>query len=102
MKIIYLLLLVTLVTSENVFECLFKNQNIIAQAMKVIDSLKTKDFSKIMNAIFQAYLAVNDDVIACFQDEPNLKFRDCCYQYIGQDEEYLKCQLEFKRKGIVC
>ena len=102
MKIIYLLLLVTLVTSENVFECLFKNQNIIAQAMKVIDSLKTKDFSKIMNAIFQAYLAVNDDVIACFQDEPNLKRIDCCYKYIGQETAYNLCKLQMEQLGIVC
>ena len=102
MKIIYLLLLLTLVTSENVLGCLFRNQNIMAQAMKVIETIKTKDFAKIINAAIQAYSAVKDDVLACFQDEPNLKIIDCCYRYIGQDSLYKACQLEYKMKGIVC
>ena len=102
MKIIYLLLLLTLVTSENVLGCLFRNQNIMTQAMKVVESLKTKDFANIINTVIQVFLAVKDDVVACFQDEPILKFRDCCYQYVGQETLYQKCLLDYKMKGIVC
>ena len=102
MKIIYLLLLLTLVTSENVLGCLFRNQNIMTQAMKVVESLKTKDFASIMNTVIQVFLEVKDDVLACFQDEPVLKRIDCCYKYIGQDSLYKECQLDYKMKGIVC
>ena len=102
MKFIYLLILITLVSTQNVFECIITNKKIVGQALEVFETLKTKDFGKILNALIQAYFEVKDDVLACFEEEPTLKVIDCCYKFWDNDELYKRCQEDVQKKHIVC
>ena len=102
MKAIYLLLLITLVSSENVFFCLLKNEKIMSQAMTIIESIKTMDLGNIFNKLVEIFPLVKDDVLACFNGEPKLKIIDCCHQYFDRPLEYRSCQERYRRLHIVC
>ena len=90
MKIIYLLLIVSLIsclTTKEKIKCITENENLLEQVAKVIDAFKTKDFRIILNTILSSYYSVKDNIKDCLNDEPNLSVTYCgfiCHGYSDQ------------------
>ena len=93
MKSLYLLLLFALIslssnnTIEDKIKCLFQNEKIIKNVLKIIDSIKSgEDLSTILSKVFFAYNEVKDDIKKCLVNEPILK-AGCRYE-----EQFIYCR----------
>ena len=93
MKSLYLLLLFALIsfssnnTIEDKIKCLFQNEKIIKNVLKIIDSIKSgEDLSTILSKVFFAYIEVKDDIKKCLVNEPILK-AGCRYE-----EQFIYCR----------
>ena len=93
MKSLYLLLLFALIsfssnnTIEDKIKCLFQNEKIIKNVLKIIDSIKSgEDLSTILSKVFFAYNEVKDDIKNCLVNEPILK-AGCRYE-----EQFIYCR----------
>ena len=83
MKPIYLLFLISLISCLSLkekIECFTKNENLLNQVVKVIDSFKTKDFQKILTTTILAFYSVKDEIKSCLKGEPNLKMTYCAFK----------------------
>ena len=93
MKSLYLLLLFALIsfssnnTIEDKIKCLFQNEKIIKNVLKIIDSIKSgEDLTTILSKVFFAYNEVKDDMKNCLVNEPILK-AGCRYE-----EQFIYCR----------
>ena len=93
MKSLYLLLLFALIsfssnnTIEDKIKCLFQNEKIIKNVLKIIDSIKSgEDLTTILSKVFFAYNEVKDDIKKCLVNEPILK-AGCRYE-----EQFIYCR----------
>ena len=93
MKSLYLLLLFALIsfssnnTIEDKIKCLFQNEKIIKNVLKIIDSIKSgEDLTTILSKVFLAYNEVKDDIKKCLVNEPILK-AGCRYE-----EQFIYCR----------
>jgi len=93
MKSLYLLLLFALIsfssnnTIEDKIKCLFQNEKIIKNVLKIIDSIKSgEDLTTILSKVFFAYNEVKDDIKNCLVNEPILK-AGCRYE-----EQFIYCR----------
>ena len=93
MKSLYLLLLFALIsfssnnTIEDKIKCLFQNEKIIKNVLKIIDSIKSgEDLNTILSKVFFAYNEVKDDIKKCLVNEPILK-AGCRYE-----EQFIYCR----------
>ena len=93
MKSLYLLLLFALIslssnnTIEDKIKCLFQNEKIIKNVLKIIDSIKSGgDLTTILSKVFFAYNEVKDDIKNCLVNEPILK-AGCRYE-----EQFIYCR----------
>ena len=78
MKAIFLIFLLSLVCCKTTFEtikCVAQNEKVINQVITVLDSIKTKDFGNIFQAVFEAFFIVKNEVEKCLneEEEPILK-----------------------------
>ena len=78
MKAIFFIFLLSLVCCKTTFEtikCVAQNEKVINQVITVLDSIKTKDFGNIFQAVFEAFFIVKNEVEKCLneEDEPILK-----------------------------
>ena len=83
MKSIYLLILISFISSLTIkekIECFTKNENLLNQVVKVIDSFKTKDFKTILITALSAFYSVKDEIKDCLNGEPTLKMTYCGYE----------------------
>lgn len=71
MKAIYLFLLIALISSENAFFFLLKNEKIISQVMSIIESIKTIDLANILNKLVETVPLIKDDVLVCLVMKQN-------------------------------
>ena len=82
MKPIILLFLLSLITCKTTLDkivCLVENEKLINELVKVVDSIKSKDFQKIISTLSLAYLNGKDEVKKCLSDkenEPVLRIRN--------------------------
>ena len=82
MKAIYLLVLISLVTSLTTIEkikCFTENENLLEHISKVIDAFKAKDFQKVLSTILSGYFSVKNEIKECLNDEPNLEMTYCAF-----------------------
>ena len=56
-------------TSLEKVECFIKNEKIIDEVANVIESLKSKDFKKIIPTAIKAFFTVKDEVKKCLKEE---------------------------------
>ena len=78
MKAILFIFLLSLVCCKTTFEaikCVAQNEKVINQVITVLDSIKTKDFGNIFQAVFEAFFIVKNEVEKCLneEEEPILK-----------------------------
>ena len=83
MKVVYLLVLISLVTSLTTIEkikCFTGNENLLDHIVKVIDAIKAKDFHKVLSTILSGYFSVKNEIEDCLNDEPNLGMTYCAWK----------------------
>ena len=80
MKSTLIILLLVLFAGNNVngelldsLYCIFKNENIIEQALNIYKSFQTRDISKIISTVFSAYFVIEENVRQCFEEKPALR-----------------------------
>ena len=96
MKPIILLFLLSLITCKTTLDkivCLVENEKLKNELAKVIDSIKTKDFQKIISTLFLSYLNVKDEVKGCFSDEEKFEpvLQRAIYNPIKLEDCKMKC-----------
>ena len=77
MRPILILLLITLVTGNNIEKekidivlCILKNEKVREEVIKIIKSFETKDITKIIKTIFSSYPSIKEDVMNCVNKKP--------------------------------
>ena len=93
MKVVYLLVLISLVTSLTTIEkikCFTGNENLLGHIAKVIDAIKAKDFPKALSTILSGYLSVKNEIVDCLNDEPNLGMTYCAWK-CRKDSDKIGC-----------
>ena len=78
--LIFLFALVACNFEQNVFNfasCALKSEKLRENLPKVIEALKTGDFSKILSICLAAFAEVKKDILECVNDEPELLAPTC-------------------------
>ena len=110
MKPIFLLFLLSLISCKTTLDkivCLVKNEKLKNELAKVIDSIKTKDFQKIISTLSLAYFNGKDEVKKCLSEEENepalrsinpIKLANCkkmCGDYYYDENCVRKCNEKY-------
>ena len=108
MKPIILLFLLSLITCKTTLDkivCLVENEKLINELVKVVDSIKSKDFQKIISTLSLAYLNGKDEVKKCLSDEEDepvlmnplklLKCQERCGDYYYDEACMKKCNEQY-------
>ena len=114
MRSLLLIFLFTLVAcdfEQNVFNfasCALKSEKLRENLPKVIEALKTGDFSKILSIGLAAFAEVKKEILECVNDEPELlapkcknptTYSICCNACrIAQRKTYRTCQQNCYRR----
>ena len=80
--LIFLFALVACDFEQNIFNfasCALKSEKLRENIPKVIEALKTGDFSEILSIGLAAFAEVKKDILECVNDEPELLAPTCKY-----------------------
>ena len=96
-KYIFFLILLVSCTAKNdvleVLKCLITNPKIVNEVVKIVKLVVAKDFDALLPELFQAYLSLKDDVVACFKEPVLLasdKICQACLRECGTDKNCMK------------
>ena len=83
--------------SLDVLTCILKNEKVYAQAIKIIDAIKTEDMSTIISTFLSSYEVLKEVISECTQEKPNFRALEEVKPIIcANQERYDKCKANCK------